>query len=274
MSKLDFLQELVGKKFDRRQFAKGIGLTTVGLTAASLIGSSVIGMVEPMEAQAAAITDVDILNFALNLEYLEAEFYTVAVTGKTLVQSGLLSASSTTGPTMGGHKVNLGNAPSISHIAQQILEDEQAHVAFLRSALGSAAVKKPTINLNALGFGFGSYQAFLKLSRDFEDVGVSAYAGAAPLIQNKTYLAAAARIALTEAEHSGTIRLKMIELGIQQPPVDAKDIPPTWNKIFFNGANGLAIARSTSEVLKIVYAGGTTMGGFFPDGFNGTIRSA
>jgi hypothetical protein len=54
---------------------------------------------------------VDILNFALNLEYLEAEFYTVATTGKTIEQSGIaVSGTGNPGPTTGGNTVNLTNS--------------------------------------------------------------------------------------------------------------------------------------------------------------------
>lgn len=274
--KLDFLQTLIESPLSRRDFAKKMGLTT-----ASVVGASVLGGVLKASAQdsspaatSSAITDADILNFALNLEYLEAEFYTVAVTGKNLVESGILTSGDETGPTTGGSAVNFGSSPQIKMIAQQILNDEQNHVKFLRSALGSSAVKKPTINLNATGKGFGSYQEFLELARDFEDTGVSAYGGAAPLIKNATYLAAAARIALTEAEHSGVIRLKMVLTGLQEPKTDSQDVPPTWGTLFSVTTDGFAIVRTTSQVLKIVYAGGATKGGFFPDGVNGTIHAA
>jgi rubrerythrin len=279
--KLDFLQALVESPLSRRDFAKKMGLTTAGVVGASVLGSTVLGGALKAHAQdsstvatSSTITDADILNFALNLEYLEAEFYTVAVTGKNLVESGILTSADETGPTTGGAAVNFGSSPQVKMIAQQILNDEQNHVKFLRSALGSAAVKKPTINLNATGSGFGSYQQFLELARDFEDTGVSAYGGAAPMIKNATYLAAAARIALTEAEHSGVIRLKMVLTGLQEPKTDSQDVPPTWDTLFSVTTDGFAIVRTTSQVLKIVYAGGTTKGGFFPDGVNGTIHSA
>jgi hypothetical protein len=278
--KLDFLQTLIDSPHSRRDFAKRMGLTTAGIMGASMLGSTLLGGVEKATAQSteatspsATVTDADVLNFALNLEYLEAEFYTKAVTGKTLVQAGIIPSSAETGPTTGGEQIDFSSSPQVKMIAEQIMSDEQMHVKFLRSALSSGAVKKPTINLNAAG-GFTNYKQFLELARDFEDVGVSAYAGAAPLIKNATYLGAAARILATEAEHSGNIRLKMVLSGLQEPKVDSQDVPPTWNTLFSVTTSGLAIARSTSQVLKIVYAGGTTKGGFYPDGFNGTIHSA
>jgi hypothetical protein len=279
--KLDLLKTLVESPLSRRDFAKKMGITAGGLVGASMLGSTLLSGVTKAAAQessataspSATVTDADILNFALNLEYLEAEFYTKAVTGKNLIQAGIIPGSAETGPTTGGTQINFGAAPEIKMIAQQIMDDEQSHVKFLRSALGSGAVKKPTINLNAAG-GFTNYKQFLELARDFEDVGVSAYGGAAPLIKNSTYLAAAARIALAEAEHSGVIRLKMVLTGLQEPKVDSQDIPPTWSNLFSLNSSGFAIVRSTSQVLKIVYAGGTNKGGFYPDGFNGTIHTA
>jgi len=92
-------------------------------------------------------------------------------------------------------------------LATALRDEEIDHVKYLRSALGSDAAKKPAINLNALGYGYSSVASWLKLARQFEDVGVSAYLGAAPLISNKTYLAAAGAILSVEAFHSGAIRL-------------------------------------------------------------------
>lgn len=282
MTKLERLAELVESPVSRRQFAKNVGLTGAGVAATSLLGATALGgLAIPAAGQTSSITsstttitDVDILNFALNLEYLEAEFYTCATTGKTITQAGIIPGSASSGPTTGCQKVNFSATTEINAIAKQITHDEQQHVIFLRAALGSAAVKKPTINLDALGFGFENPTNFLKLARDFEDVGVSAYGGAAPLIKSHAILAAAARIALTEAYHAGTIRTKMILQGIQEPPVDGKDVPPTESHFFTVTSKGLAVVRSTSEVLKIVYHGGTCSGGFFPDGFNGTIKCA
>src|SRR5262249_29254080 len=113
---------------------------------------------------------------------------------------------------------------------------------------------------------------FLSLARVFEDVGVSAYLGAAPLITNKTYLDVAARILATEAQHSGAIRVENVIWGVKSPAVDGKDIPPTSHKTFNVDGSGLSIPRSTSEVLKIVYGGGSHSGGFYPSGLNGTIK--
>ena len=86
---------------NRRNFLKGAGMTGLGLAGAAMIGS---GFSTKAEA-ATAVSDLDILNFALNLEYLEAEFYSVSTYGATLEKRGILSASEVSGPTTGGQLV-------------------------------------------------------------------------------------------------------------------------------------------------------------------------
>lgn len=252
--------------FDRRKFFKRAGTAGLGIAA----GTMLAGSLEKLSAST-TYNDADIVNFALNLEYLEAEFYSVATYGATLEHRGLLPSSAISGPTTGGKMVSFSGS-NIAYIASALRVDEEKHVAYLRSALGSGAVKKPTINLNALGFGFNNMGEFLKLARIFEDVGVSAYLGAAPLIQNKTYLDAAARILATEAQHAGAVRIEVITWGVANVKVDSKDVPPTQSTPFDVDSNALSIPRSPSEVLNIVYHGGSHSGGFFPNGLNGNIK--
>jgi hypothetical protein len=265
--KEELVDRIISNPTDRRKFFKRVGATGIGIAAASMLGGS-LGIVE---AATSSITDVDILNFALNLEYLEAEFYSVAVLGKTLEELGILTASEVSGPTTGGAMVNFSETPGVIYIANGLVNDEQKHVEFLRKALGSAAVKKPAINLDALGYGFAGLDSFLKLSRQFEDVGVSAYLGAAPLIKSKAYLAAAGAILATEAQHSGAIREECVNHGVVSPAVDSLDVPPTKQTPFCVDSNALSIPRTTSQVLNIVYGGGSCSGGFYPDGMNGAI---
>lgn len=251
---------------DRRKFFKRAGTAGLGIAAGTMLAGS-LGKL----SATTTYSDADIVNFALNLEYLEAEFYSVATYGATLEHRGLLPASAISGPTSGGKMVNFSGS-NIAYIASALREDEEKHVAYLRKALGTGAVKKPSINLNALGFGFNNMGEFLKLARIFEDVGVSAYLGAAPLIQNKTYLDAAARILATEAQHAGAVRIEVITWGVANIKVDSKDVPPTQHNPFDVDSNALSIPRSPSEVLNIVYHGGSHSGGFYPDGLNGAIK--
>jgi hypothetical protein len=265
LMKKDLVDRLISSPTDRRRFMKRVGATGIGVAAATMLGGS-LGKIQA----ASTITDADILNFALNLEYLEAEFYSMATFGATLQQLGILTASQVSGPTTGGEMVNFNGSP-VAFLATALRVDEQTHVTFLRNTLGSAAVKKPTINLDALGYGFESVNDFLKLGRQFEDVGVSAYLGAAPLITSKTYLRAAAAITATEAQHSGSVRLDCIRFGVTSPAVDSLDVPPTEQTPYDVDKNALSIPRTTSQVLKIVYGGGSCSGGFYPSGMNGTI---
>ena len=205
-------------------------MLTVG--GAALAGIALAGYSTKAEA---AVTDTDILNFALNLEYLEANFYNLAVYGKTIDQ---LSAAQG-GPIsiIGGQAAGSGGAvttkPSSTivpftyggltlHYATETALEEGKHVTALQSALGSAAVAQPALDLynsfNTLAGAttppigatfdpFASEANFLVAAFIFEDTGVSAYHGAAPLISDKTnVLPAAVGIHAVEAYHAGLVR--------------------------------------------------------------------
>jgi hypothetical protein len=273
MAKKSILDEAIAEASDRRRFLSKLAIASAGVAA---MGA---GMAHGQTAPAP--TDADILNFALNLEYLEAEFYTIATTGNTIDQMGIeITGTGNQGDTTGGKKVDLTNSTFMTtDIANQIGDDERAHVKLIRQALtaaGAQPIAKPAINLNALGIGFGNLNEFLTLARAFEDVGVTAYAGAAPLIQDKTVLGYAARIAQTEAEHAANIRLQVAKLGIQTTLLDGVDIlpPPSGQEYFSVDSNGLTQTRTPAQVLYIVYGGkaNATSGGFFPNGVNGTIN--
>ena len=191
MSK-NLVQEAINAATNRRSFIKKIGVASAAVGAYATMGAV------PADAQTS--TEVNVLNFALNLEYLEAEFYTYALTGQSITAYGIgingkaNSGNPTSGGTAtGGKKVTFSNNLIFSaDIAAQIASDERAHVKLLRSLLGSAAIAQPNINLNALGFGFGNQNEFLKLARIFEDIGVTAYAGAAPLLSTPAVISYAA----------------------------------------------------------------------------------
>ncbi len=262
--------ELLKSGADRRSFVKKLGL-------AGLAGTLV-----PSFARAQSpITDVDIVNFALNLEYLEGEFYSVATTGMTLAQRGFHFGGPGSGVTTGGAKVPFVSDTDVftEMVAYELGLDELEHISFLRTTLnglGATPVAKPAINLDALGVGFASVSEFLTLGRDFEDVGVTAYGGVAPLSSSSTILGYAARILATEAEHAGNLRLQIAHYAIPTTPLDGVDIipPPSGKKFFSNDSNALTETRTPGQVLNIVYGGvaNATSGGFFPNGVNGTIN--
>ena len=198
--------------------------------ATSLAGMLLGGATEA-KAATATYTDADILNFALNLEYLEANFYYAAAFGTTIDVANSASTAAnaplikltgtvgTAGTVSGGSKVPFTTIQVASYAIETAVE-EGKHVAALQNALGSAAVAQPAINIGTafqmLGGAltppaatftpYASDATFLLGAYIFEDVGVTAYHGAASLIVDAKNLAVAAGILAVEAYHAGLIR--------------------------------------------------------------------
>jgi hypothetical protein len=283
-----------------------LGSVGVGIAGAALGGAGLTLTSTP--AAAWTYNDAEILNFALNLEYLEAEYYMRALTGSGL-PSSMTSGSGTQGKVTGGAAVKF-RFPLVHGFAKRIAADEVAHVAFLRKALGSDAVAEPSIDLessfNTLAAAAGLIQSggtfdpfaddlsFLLGAFIFEDVGVTAYAGAAPLLTNAANVGYAARILGTEGYHAGALRGILSEVrqgkatdaiaalrqklsGVQDSGTDI-DSGSSSTSFEYNisdvDSNGLALARTTGQVLAIVYGGGKTGGLFYPSGVNGSINTA
>ena len=277
--------------------------------AAMLLGGAALAglaLSSRLNAQS-TVTDTDILNFALNLEYLEAQFYTLATTGKTIDQVGIGIAGGS-GAAAGSVTVKANPmvpfvTPLLQQFANEVAMDEQNHVTFLRGALGTNAVAMPNVDLlnsfNALaqyaGLGasfdpFASETNFLLGAFIFEDVGVTAYHGAAGLISSSTYLDKAAGILAVEAYHAGSIRTRIFAAGAAAQS-DSQLIASARAKLDDTGnddlgvgvsggaativdadSNAIAFSRTTSQVLSVVYGGGSGGGAFFPNGLNGNIR--
>lgn len=265
------LEEVASNAKNRRAFLKGASIAGVGFASAIVLHDQLA--TKSQTVQAASYSDVEILNFALNLEYLEAEFYAMSTYGATLVELGVISAADTSGPTIGGNMIKGFGASPLAFLATGLRNDEIEHVQLLRSALGSQAVPKPEINLDAIGYGFINVGGWIALAAQFEEVGMSAYLGAAGFISSSANLATAAAILATEAQHAGALRLASIQNSANTPAVDSQDVPPTPQAPFDVDKNGLTISRAPSQVLKIVYAGGQSSGGFYPSGMNGSIVS-
>ncbi len=293
---------------DRRRFLRAAGLT--GLGVAGVAGGAVaLGGVAGASDDGqddGAVTDAAVLNFALNLEYLEAEFYLRGVYGEGL-DDDQVDGTGRLGQVTGGRQVKF-ETKLIRQYAEEIADDERAHVDFLRSALGEARVARPTINLTdaftaaarAAGLVgadeefdvFANENNFLLGAFVFEDVGVTAYKGAAPLISNKTFLEAAAGILAVEAYHAGIIRTVLLSRGLEDAAGaisdarDSLDGPDDLDQGIVDGdgdanlvptdENSIAFSRDVFQVHNIVYltpeeAGS---GGFFPDGTNGTFTTS
>jgi hypothetical protein len=297
---------------DRRRFLRAAGLTGVSVGAMALLpqaafaheGDSVQGE-DDHGSDNNGPSDAAILNFALNLEYLEAEFYLRAVTGMGLADN-MTGGQGHHGDVLGGRAVPFATG-KLRKIAEEIAADEKAHVAFLREALGGAAVARPSIDLRdsftaaAVAAGlitagetfdvYANETNFLLGAFIFEDVGVTAYKGAAPLIDSKVYLEAAAGILAVEAYHAATIRSSLYALGLDAPTTNISDLRDSVDgptdldqgivvdgnaNIVPTDSNGIVFSRSAAQVLNIVYltAEETTSGGFFPDGVNGEINTS
>lgn len=274
MKQKSIIKEALSNTPNRRSLLKKLAVAGAAMGAAQL----------PLGAAAPAPSDV--VQFALNLEYLEAEFYSIATTGQTIQQRGIpVDGMGDSGPTTTSFgKVNFGNNLVLTGgSARDISDDELAHVKALRGALsanGITPIAKPAIDLDALasmGASLSNQQTFLVLARAFEDIGVSAYSGGASFLSGSPYLMAAARILAVEGEHSGNIRLEIARLGIPTFPVDGADvIPPPSGSNFYstNKANGLCAYRTPGQVLYLAYGlhANVTSGGFYPNGVNGAIN--
>jgi len=299
-------------ELDRRKLFTMAGIAGVGAAAAIANAAPAFGA-DTAEATKAADppSDASILNFALNLEYLEAEFYLRAVTGNGLDDS-LIGGTGLPGAVSGGRKVPF-KSRRIRQYAREIARDEREHVTFLRTALGAAAVARPAISLNASftaaaqaaglvkkGQTFNPYKNdlnFLFAAFIFEDVGVTAYKGAAQFIANKTYLDAAAGLLSVEAYHAGIIRSTLYDLGVGDRDVwsgvqaisDARDSLDGRGSNIDQGIrsqgtanlvptdrNGLAFGRTPGQVLNVVYLNPNPVGagGFYPAGVNGEITTS
>jgi hypothetical protein len=323
---IEALERRAQRREERRQFLSAAGGATVGLAGLSLL--SACGGDDDSDRPAPPappappttgpqISDQSILNFALNLEYLEAQFYAFAAFGAGL-PANLLTGAGTQGEVTGGRRVNFTD-PIVRRYAIEIAQDERAHVAFLRQALGSSAVAQPPIDISSgpdgpfsaaaraaglitAGQSFDPYandENFLLGAYIFEDVGVTAYKGASPLITSKTFLEAAAGILAAEAYHASVVRTTLFAKGLRTPAPqlidaterisDARDsldgasdldqgVRPRGDasNIVPSDSNGLAFSRTAGQVLNIVFLTrlAAQQGGFFPRGVNGTITAS
>jgi hypothetical protein len=167
------------------------GLLGVTLGA---VGAIVVGKTSVAEAAAGLpASDVDILNYALVLEYLQASFYTEAE------RRGALSGAT-------------------ARAARVVGATERAHVNAFRQLLGSRAVARPTFNFQGVT---EQQRPFLRTAVAFEDLAVEAYKGQAPKVRSNAVLAAAVGIHSVEARHAAWMR----ELFGITPAVNAFDRP-------------------------------------------------
>ncbi|KAK9792069.1 hypothetical protein WJX73_006566 [Symbiochloris irregularis] len=262
-------------------------------------------------APGGALSPVDIANFALQLEYLEAQFYSCAATGQPLPSSLLGNGA----PAVTGcQKANLTTVGQ--QLASELMHNEMNHVEVLRAALGSAAVSAPLINIGSsfseilnAALGNPASPAYSPYDNDiffllgafmFEDVGVTAYEGAIQALANSPYLQTAARIAAVEAYQAGIVRsflfqanegknpnwpyqptistvvgdIAKLRAGASNSADDVGILNGTTATLVPVDNQSLVFLRDPTQVLDIVTLGkGATGGGFFPNGLNGGLTS-
>jgi rubrerythrin len=188
---------------DIEQMSRGAVIAKGALAAGAVYGTLAVGPLVRRAFAQGSSGDVEILNFALTLEYLEAAFYEQAL----------------------AEVPNLGS--EVSDLATLISKDENEHVTALTATiedLGGKPVKAPGVDF---GEAFADEAAFLQLAQTFEDTGVSAYNGAAPMIESKDVLGAAGSIVQVEARHAAAIRLQNGE----SPAPEAFDLALDMNEV-------------------------------------------
>ena len=182
---LDGIDPDLGERIDvgkRNMFAR-YAAPAIALGSAPLILAA--ASTEAFAAGALPQAVVDVLNFALTLEYLEAAFYKTGNSTSGLIPQKYKSMFK----TIGGH--------------------ETAHVALLKKALGKAAVKAPAVDFTAGGKYadvFSNFETFATLSATFEDLGVAAYKGQAGNLAGMAVLTTALQIHSVEARHASAVR--------------------------------------------------------------------
>ena len=169
------------------------------------VGGAALGVLPSLAAAAGGNQDVNILNFALTLEYLEAAFYNEAVRNAGLH----------------GREYTLANV---------VRRHENEHVAFLRRALGSKAVAKPTFNFGATTH---SKAKFLATAFALENEGVAAYSGQGPRIKTVAYVEAAISILTIEARHASAFAMIQNRIGGPEgiAPSGAFDKPKSMSQV-------------------------------------------
>ncbi len=296
------------RRSDRRDFLRTAGSMSAAVAGASLLAAcggnngNAAPTPTPTPTPTASgtptptpspVSDADVLNFALNLAYLEAQYFSVVTTGGGL-SADLLTGTGTAGAASGG-RARVFADPIVAQYAREIAADTRTQVAFLRSVIGSGVIAQPTIDL-----GVTATSAFSNLARTaqlitatsaaydvyesdervmlgafvFADVAVTAYRGIAAALTGATFLNALAGMQAAKAYHAGLIRSVLYRKGIATPAIldatealsNARDslegvtdsdqgVKPVNNasNIVPTDGSGLTFARSPAQVLNIHY---------------------
>ncbi len=299
-------------RLNRRSFLHKAGLiAALSPAAAMLLGVKSDVRADELPYPISTELDIAILNFALNLEYLEGQYYTYGAYGKSLSDFGIpLTGSGTPG------SVTIKSSPQVPfatsalrQYAEEIANDEQAHIKFIQATimgLGGTPVAQPALDLensfNAVADGAGiaaTFDPFMNETNFFlggfslTDVGVTAYHGSAPYLKNLAVISGAAGLLATEAYHDAVLRLTVYQAGTDAREMaskisDFRDVIDDNSSVerdqgVVDGggnynivpadSNSIVFARKPGNVLNIVCGGNKKRaGGFFPNGVNGPIQ--
>ncbi len=295
------------RALNRRRFLSTLGMAGAAAGAAALMSGCSTTSTSNLAVTTAGAGQTDSLVFLLNIQYLEATFYSYITQG-----TDLPSSITGNGPAPTGAPAALAVAAPITQqivdLLNEIYYDEVNHVTFLRNLLGSAMVARPAINLAA--YGAITATNAIGIARILEDVEITAFASvlAGLSSSNATY---SGQLFGAESFHSGALRLICIQNpsitdlsisdGLDVTPNDegtaaAAAAGPNASGGFFastggaiastNTSTGIAYTRTASQVLAILYgtlassgivitpaAAGKSSGGFFPSGLNGNITT-
>jgi hypothetical protein len=288
----------------RRELLATLGTVGVGMTlGACAAPQTKTGRTDTSKKALAQpdLLDDEIFNFALNLEYMEAEYYTRGAYGQTIQERGA-PIGRKPGEVNGGRKVRFSSDVHQAY-AEELAFNEAAHVRFYHRILGSQAVDRPEIDFiggmsavfAAAGIvpqgtrvdPFEDEMLFFLGGMLFEDTGITAYRGASAFITDRTLLSNAAGVLAVEAYHMGMVRSLLYNMGSQAREYankisdlrDTLDGPEDLDQgIEVEGrpnivpcdTHGVAFARKPRQVANIVYGkAGAHQGGFYPRGLSG-----
>lgn len=197
-------------------------------TAAAALLFASTSLAHPVEKRQAAVTDLDILQYALTLEHLENTFY-----------KGAVSTMSETDFT------NAGFSAAYYQNLLYIVHDEEQHVELLTSSI--AGTGATPVAACTYDFPYTDPKSFVTLASVLEGVGVSAYLGGAGLIMSKTYLGVAGSILVTESLHTSVQRFNLGEIA----PANPYGTPLGLNEVYTLAAAFITSCPSSNPPLPV-----------------------
>ncbi len=289
---------------DRRRFLRLAVLAGVGTAGVGALGATAGTAFAGAEAERRGPSDIAVLNYLLELEYLNAEFFLRGAFG-TGLDDELVGGAGRVGRSSVGRAVTFTD-PRHRQYQEEIAADERAQVAYLRGLLGPARVGRAELDL-AGGFSavaaaaglvdrgrrfdaFAGEDTFLLGAFMLADLSVTAYRGALPLLSTGAFLDGASGVLATQAHHAALVRTVLLDRKLEVPAGAISDarisldgrVALDQGVVVDNGrvnivpadGNGLVASRAPGRVLNIVFQSprSVTSGGFFPRGVNGEIN--